>query len=422
MPSSNSSHVAILNTQASERYFKGFAEDDPVRSLNVLIKPGHPAFLLTYPYGRPIVDQGVFRTPCAECKGCTELSRELVQESRTIPLSLVTKGSVEIFNAFSTNQGIVTRPLRLLQAGELFGVFETLDYLFDPSVPHSTWNLTSGARSVGLLLSNRAALKRAVKEGLKRIGSAAVHPELVIQDDWELLTLASQSSALEGTEPLNAEVLVFNPKSTERRRLHSVGLSAFPALIEFGWLQSKADRLAVRDYNRIVRHARRMVGPMESRVGSFRVIQHILAVARGDVPSFIPAHSESQHIVPVDAFERFCRTAFGSSGPTGIILHPHHLREPGAHGYVSLKAHSEGTEDHKSWYDYSLQVRDFVKTLEKKAFSAEVLGNGLKDSDVRVVSELLRADSTLSDLRQRKIPLKQEFLTGLIKLMRAPRA
>jgi hypothetical protein len=106
-----------------------------------------------YPYGAKIVDKGRFYLPTKTGKLIyveditlpNKIKNDLSYSA--IPLSLILSKSNEVF--VDTGQRII--PLNYFTVGDLFGVFESLNFITDTEKSSALWSVTAGARTVFLL-------------------------------------------------------------------------------------------------------------------------------------------------------------------------------------------------------------------------------------------------------------------------------
>ena len=106
---------------------------------------------LRYPYGALIVDKSQFRAPCGkDSQNCPDCSKVLREASYShIPLAAVVGGAAEVFLEESRNGTTMSIPLRLLRAGDVFGVFESLEVDASKTKGRTPqWRVSAGARPV----------------------------------------------------------------------------------------------------------------------------------------------------------------------------------------------------------------------------------------------------------------------------------
>lgn len=114
------------------------------------INPGkqHTLLKIKYPYGSKIVDKGVFNLPLVNTELLSINDRSMpffLREKLTycsIPLSVILDNNTEVF---VEARGGAT-PLNFFKPGDLFGVFESMDFLTD-NQSSPIWSVTAGARS-----------------------------------------------------------------------------------------------------------------------------------------------------------------------------------------------------------------------------------------------------------------------------------
>jgi hypothetical protein len=288
------------------------------------------AWRLRYRFGQTIVHQPVAGTsrvvaPCgaagaSKCRGCTELTEELVRAAAErgeqdrdpawfIPLAIVLRGTVEVhMPAEAPTRHLRTRPLRVVEPGEAFGLFELGDELIDqePAAEDSPWAVTAGLRS--LILSaphNNTGLGRLIVAALDaeagvRLGQKTRRalegggsgpPDEVIAD-----ALPHIAGAL-AKEP-TVEVLII-PDLREAVR-HSPALEA--ALFRLAWTQSLHTRRTLLHYENAERDGRvRRADPYH-----YRTVAYLRGILERTVPAWAPAAYLS-HVEPLQLLGRLLR-------------------------------------------------------------------------------------------------------------------
>ena len=99
-------------------------------------------WLARYPYGDLLVEDGKFMLPSAVITRAN--SAEIPHYSST-PLVLVLEKSVEVFfNVPYDHEKRQLVPLRLIRAGEMFGVFEAADRLVGIPPVNADYSISSG--------------------------------------------------------------------------------------------------------------------------------------------------------------------------------------------------------------------------------------------------------------------------------------
>lgn len=150
--------VAILSFSDCQSYFK-HTNDDLHNLLAQIIPPDLSCFIkVDYPYGDLIVHHGhlpLTKLPFANLDSRTNNKVMTELSYCTIPLGYVAKNVVEVFVEESDH----CVPLNLISAGQLFGLFETIDYLQEIQLP-SFWTISAGVRNIFTLakISDRKKL------------------------------------------------------------------------------------------------------------------------------------------------------------------------------------------------------------------------------------------------------------------------
>lgn len=100
-------------------------------------------FLVRYPFGEELVEDGQFRLPC-QCGKCKQLVETLTRQS-PIPLGLVLENRVEVL--IRDKRSYTTEPLRILSPGQIYGAFEIADLMSGGCRARPQWTVVAGTRS-----------------------------------------------------------------------------------------------------------------------------------------------------------------------------------------------------------------------------------------------------------------------------------
>lgn len=118
---------------------------------------------IDYLYGDTIIDNGILQIPnkhniLVPVKD-SGVSKNIIDALtyQGIPLCLSLENDNEVF----INTGTRSVPLNLFQQGNLFGLFEAIDYIFDSQMK-AIWSVSAGSRTIIMLpkISNEIGLKR----------------------------------------------------------------------------------------------------------------------------------------------------------------------------------------------------------------------------------------------------------------------
>ncbi|MBX9621582.1 MAG: hypothetical protein K2X28_06110 [Alphaproteobacteria bacterium] len=151
------------------------------------ISPGkeHSLLKVRYPYGATIVDKGEFHLPSSDGSLLSLKSDHVPDFIKkklsycSIPLSLILHNDTEVF--VEAHNRIIS--LNFLKSGDLFGVFESINYLADtPS--DSTWSVSAGGRSVFMIprITDKIGHNRIRKE----FGIRTNDPPSDLSSQWEV--------------------------------------------------------------------------------------------------------------------------------------------------------------------------------------------------------------------------------------------
>lgn len=250
-------------------------------------------FVAKYRYGQLLIENGKFLPPLAcTCPTCTQFNKQI--ENNHIPLTLVLNNSVEVYLDYPEQERIA--PLRLISKGELFGVFETLDFLCTPTTkpiyPFSPWNVSAGVRSVVVLSPvGNAKLANNIVRFLKKNDSTDEHLDKAVSNkiskfNAELISLLAPYA----DAAWNVKVLIF-PQELLIEGIENHAL--LHQIFKIGWKQSyylrekSALEISQKDsYKRNVLNGRHKPDPYLDIM-----VKHIVEIAEGNIPGFRPFSS-----------------------------------------------------------------------------------------------------------------------------------
>ena len=405
--------------------------------LDLLVTEQTPAFRASYPYAHEIVVDGTFRPPCgsAACRGCKELGDALVHHGVQIPLALITRNCVEVYikvqvAGWSPSARAIfsaSRPLRLLWAGELFGVFESLDSICDLPRSRTPWSVTAGARSLILLAPGlpMRSLERWLKEGLRRKGLSTIGISDTVQrwqnDGWELVKLLLKTVSVDRMPPdppgdWTTEIVVF-PHVSGSASLTEGSIPSLLSIAKIGWTQSRFLRNQFTEEENLtsaISTSTRTIN-RDERISLMGVLRQVLAMARGDLPAYVPTGAVPA--LPYDEL-RECLLTFPKKGHA-LLLQPGHLKAPGDHGFVSLKMNflpSQGSDKPRTFQEF----REHIDSLLTKLPANDLDLKRTKFIEPETAYEEIFGDTGegLVSLVDTRLPIRHPFLTGCLKIVR----
>jgi hypothetical protein len=256
------------------------------------ISPGkeHTLLKIKYPYGATIVDKGEFHLPST--------AGELIslQDDRVpsiikkkldycaIPLSLLLHNDAEVF--VEAHNRITS--LNFLKPGNLFGVFESINYLTDTS-SDPTWSVTAGGRSVFMIprITDKIGHNRIRKE----FGIRTNDPPSDLPSQWEVFKGIYERSG--GIKCWHNTVLVFT-KSWFDNSNHTSWLKFQKYLFTLCWSQLQLFKDAT-EFSLLWslfgdEISNRSLKPRPYLVDT---LKHLVSIANGAGVAFKPAVTES---------------------------------------------------------------------------------------------------------------------------------
>lgn len=332
-------------------------EDEILVSLDQVISrtKTREVFCVEYGYSDLIVNKGRFLAPCgnSNCQSCADL----VQSSAysCIPLAIVISESVEVFIDYS---GVEERtaPLRIMQPGEVFGVFEVLDFILGEGVVEPIWSLSAGARSIHIIapLGNRS-----LPQWLRtRLGRQIIWTKK--SPHWQLVKETTDSGWQTRMVVLPREVI---QKIRKTDRL-------FEFLLETGWTQSRSLRNSMVDDA----HLRGIVGSEVAKEPAplgelyhYATLRHLLSLSKGSAPCFVSASTIPAASGPFDQFCSVLGNALADNTDFAyepVIMQPSHVGS-GSKAYYSLRCPSMPGPRPENVNTYAAVASSFRNVLDR---------------------------------------------------------
>jgi hypothetical protein len=307
-------------------------------------------FVADYRYSDLIVDRGRFLGPCG-APNCTSCS-DLIQGTCCIPLAFVAAQSLEVFIQYSDR----TAPLRIMQPGEVFGVFEVLDLILGETGVEPIWSLSAGARSVHIIAP---VGNRGLPQWLRtRIGRQITWTKR--DPHWQLVKESTDST-------WNTKILVLPKEAIEKIRKTD---RLFRFLLETGWMQSRALRNSMIDDA----HLRGVIGTEISKEPAplgelyhYATLRHLLNLIKGTAPSFVSASTLPQSSGPFDEFCRVLGDVLEENTDfvyEPVIMQPFHV-ETGKRAYYSLRCPSMPGPNPENVNTYAAVASAFRNVLDR---------------------------------------------------------
>lgn len=270
------------------------------------ISPGKHYTLLKirYPYGSKIVDKGEFNLPLTNSELLSVNDRTMPLSIRKkvnyspIPLSVILENNTEVF--VETKDGAI--PLNFFQPGELFGVFESMDFLTDhQSSP--VWSVTAGARSVFMIprITDSIGHNRMRKE----FGIAHDVPAH-LSDQWKIFKGICSHSTHE--QEWHNTILVFTESWFEKNSEDVSWLKFYKYLFKLSWKQLQLLR-DLTEFNLLWSLFGDEINNRNLKPRPYLVdtIKHLVSIANGSGVAFKPATTETALPISIiqDAYTDF---------------------------------------------------------------------------------------------------------------------
>jgi hypothetical protein len=385
-----SSHLKAISINEARREI-GLCNSKLAGSLGrLLIKTQRPApqnvFLASYQYGQLLMGEraspngdliGGFLPPCGdrrdECKDCASLLKKIGNER---PLFIVLNKTIEEFlEDQSGGERLRVAPTRLLKAGQVVGLTESLNALLDPTYPRRAFKApmrkaSAGVRSIYATapIGNKE-LKSLLKAKWLRSAKEIRDPDLWSSewDDWRFLKTTAQVAQAQTKLSWDVQVIVI-PLSWLRSYVYSRG-QVNPAardfllhLFEMAWKESRGLRSESIRQMTISETAR----GVQENTNADLITQRLLLILRGDAPGFRPAMLSNEHF-PLTAIwglllgdEKLRKRFFSDKFPA--IIEPFHLDrrvgvQPGTFFYYPLTSFEQ--------FGYPGKPEDEIETMEK---------------------------------------------------------
>jgi hypothetical protein len=254
-----------------------------------------------------------------------------------IPLALLLRKQVEVFIEYPRDEnGFRFAPLRVINEGEIFGVFEVLDHLIGTPAIKPGWSVSSGSRSVWIVapLGNMD-----LTNVLSNLAGADVNWDAEDEPQWKLI----QQCAMAQKADWQTEVIVF-PKAL----FQSVDRSSdfFRELLSVGWKQSSTLRhssLDDTDLREAVNRAMRKSALPGGEMHHYSAVRHFLNIINGAAPAYQSSQVVDQPAGPFAAFCALLRKALSEMDRSRkyhpLIMQPRHLTA-GEAGFYSCRCPS----------------------------------------------------------------------------------
>lgn len=298
-----------------------------------------PVYELSYDYGDLIVADGEFRSPCgpdSNCPLCVDVRK--AAEYSHIPLAVVVDGTVEVYITEDRNKVKCSIPLRVMGPGEMFGVFEVLeiDAKTGERGPRPRWSVSAGVRSVHLVWKSkeRGSVERLLKTIRARPGARREHLR-EFEPTWDY-AYAATHKLVRAMAPTFDTPWVAKIVLVPREWLVAAdeeGQATRLELYRLGWRQSRGLRREFTDLAALLRKAdpRNFSGDV---FYLYRTVMHLLAVANGESPGYVPVHDNKAG--PFPAFQGFLMNEGFCTERYPAMVQPGHIGPDVPYAFYSV--------------------------------------------------------------------------------------
>ena len=326
-----------------------------------------------YPYGATIVNNGVLHLPLKSGKSipihCNTINSSIKNKLNysPIPLTLLLNKSSEVF--VKNYERII--PLKLIQPGKLFGLFEVVNILSHIK-PEPIWWVTSGASSVFMLpkITDKLGYQR-----LKKELSIPLNAPHFLSDHYEVFTQISNHPTY--INEWYSDILFFCGEWFNKAIEDTKWIKFYNYLYKEANYQSyfARDEIAFNLTSQCLSVA---IGSRNLRPRPYILdtVRHLIAIAIGSLPGFRPADN-SQIALPSKLIQNAFVNFYGLKNYLPTIMQPYNLMLDKSLNptYYSLAYPSllEGTPPHKLHPDVIADLRE-VKLLIDTLYTAIEIG------------------------------------------------
>ena len=293
-----------------------------------------------YPFGTNIINNGHLQLPVEKHSSDKIIENRL--QSTPIPLALVLKKKCEIYIR-NFNRII---PLNIINPGFFFGVFEFLDCIFENKQTDSSWNVSSGSRSIFMLpkISNASGNHKLRKEFHVQYDT----PDS-IEKHWQ--TFSSLLQCQELREQWSCEVLLFSNRWLSSTQKDISWMKFRDYVMEQGWQQSGfARKFLTTDLLHQALFRQANLRNRKPEQYSIETLKHLLAITTGTAPGFTSIDHGNQ-AAPTSIIKNIYTDVYGLKNHLPTIMYAGHFSDKRKVLYysmavptlLSLQSHNELT-------------------------------------------------------------------------------
>lgn len=339
------------------------------------LNPGKDYHLYTasYSFGSIIGDEKSFYYPTESNNFCTasnlpsSIAKDLSYAGNSIPMGMLLSNSAELF----IEDFDICIPIRLLKPGNFFGLLRELEEKGNSFHPAGLSKMSAGARSIFLLPNIGDAIKYSY---LRRDYKIKTNAPRNLYEHWNIFKELYNFKAPKDN-PWETSLLFFSQKWVDKMRHDKKWKELKLYLIEEEWKRN-AFRINQSFFELIfsITQAKKNLKPNPYLADTTR---HLLAIAVGSAPGFMPAIDESAG--PIKAIQEAFLESYGIKyAPT--IMHPGYFKHQNelANIYYSMNYPSTLAFSPKS----RKESRVIIELRELKHITTKFLDDLKKENSV----------------------------------------
>ena len=307
---------------------------DLAKAIDPLNTKKMPFYKARYRYGCEIVDKGTFYLPCKNGrlvsindKTVPDTLRNKVNYS-SIPLCLVLSRSNEVY--VETSERVI--PLNYFLPGDLFGVFESMNFMTGNNSQTALWSVSSGARSTFLL--PRISDTIGHNKMRKKLGLVAKAPTSLFEHQKVFTQIVSRYNQDTAEDALWENEILILPKDLFSST-KSDTLELYKFMISICWQQSQLFQDSIEFNLRWSSFSEELGNRnLKPRVHIVAMVKFLYSIGAGSNLAFIP--NSNLDALPADIIERVYTEIYGLKHYFPTIMVPCKFNSKTSPVYSSL--------------------------------------------------------------------------------------
>lgn len=372
-------------------------------------------YIASYPYGAPIIKEGVaylpgrkeLIVPITSVDVDPKIKADLSYSA--MPVMMLLNKTAEIYVNYKTN----IMPTRLFKAGELFGLFELFDkYIKAPITTLESYdNVSAGAHTLFMLpkISNIKGYTR-----LNKHYKLNLTPPNTLFDESKIFSAIVNR---ESPKEWQLKVLLFPQDLANKILTEKKYALLCKFLLQTAWQESHYIRnrlkhgILWKDFADSINNRN-----LKPKPRLFEVAKHLIDISSGDLPGFRPTEL-SNEAAPVKLIQQIFTTIYGLPHYYPTIMQPYHfdaaLNKPVYYG-LGIPTMLEAAIKTKELRSIMTDLRDLRRLLLtlQNAIDREVTFNHTTIQQTRFTFYHEEIDSYGEVLLAKKIPEEDDGFTA----------